>query len=136
MSLVKTTARLSERGYHFVTSVSTHTHVSLADVLRGMVTFAEDNLDDFVSHFRPSAHSVARKVADDVARYDQQLDSDSDRESGLDADVIERYRADLSSLSRDLQVFAHEAQTNRLTSVAMKAMVLSDKAKGLADKIR
>lgn len=154
--LVKRTFRLTPENDTLINDKSTQHELSRAELIRHCLDFCEANAQAFDAFVTGSADSsVDTESANESADAESVTDSvDSDSESvdpvdeaeSTNSAVIEPGKplianthlnslvlSELQTSTRNLERFAHTAQQNRLSSVALQSMEISNRLKHIRD---
>lgn len=128
-SPVRTTVRLTRPQFHLVQHIAQTMNVVYAQVIRNMVDYVAGDLVGFFEATVPHAEKLARDVKQRIDGLPVVQGDEVLREKNR------QLRDELTEVSRKLQLFAHEAQKNKLTSVAQQSMDLSSNVLNIRDKM-
>lgn len=127
--VVRTTLRVSQSQFRLIQAIGSVLNVSYAQVMRAMVDHVRSDLPGFFKSSYPHPEKLAR----DVESLMQGVPVD-----GEGARIREKNRKlqdELTDISNRMQEFAHEAQKNKVSSVARKAMNLSGDVLNVRDHL-
>ena len=127
--VVRTTLRVTQRQFRVIQAIGAVLNVGYAQVMRNMVDYTHSDLRGFFKATSPHPDKLAR----DVEHFLQGVPT-----SGEGERIREKNRQlqdELTDISSRMQLFAHEAQKNKMGSVARKAMDLSGEVLNVRDRL-
>lgn len=126
---VRTTLRVSKPQFRLIQAIGSVLNVSYAQVMRAMADHVRSDLPAFFKSSYPHPEKLAR----DVEHLIQGVPFDG--ESARIREKNRQLQDELTDISSRMQVFAHEAQKNKVNSVARKAMDLSGDVLNVRDRL-
>lgn len=127
--VVRTTLRVSQSQFRLIQAIGSVLNVSYAQVMRAMADYVRSDLPGFFKSSYPHPEKLAR----DVESFMQGVPVDG--ESARIREKNRKLQDELTDISSRMQEFAHEAQKNKVSSVARKAMNLSGDVLNVRDHL-